>query len=110
MDQPTIKFKYIFDDDYEPEYINGVHGEINPCGELSMHFFMDRRPLPYELKQGLREDGTLNNEEMETSPSDPVVRRVVKAGVIMSPQTALSIYNWLKDRLVEMGVDNNDIR
>lgn len=107
--QKRVKFKYAFADDYEPEYINGVHGVVSPNGELVMHFFMDRMPIPNEVYQGIREDGTLDDTDLQQEPSEPMIRRTIKNGVVMSPATAISVYKWMKQRLEEMGVDSNDL-
>lgn len=112
MDKNEVKFKYYFDDNYDPEYVNGAYGGQTPNGELVMHFFMDRFPIPYEVTQGLNEDGTPDPDEIIVVPDqeEAMIRRSVKAGVIMSPATALNIYKWLKNRLIEMGVDGDDLQ
>ena len=107
--QNSIKFKYAFADDYEPEYINGVHGGVSPNGELVVHFFMDRATIPNVITQAIREDGTLDGKDIQPEPSEPMIRRTIKSGIVMSPSTALSVYQWLKQRLGEMGVDDNDL-
>lgn len=109
MDKPEVRFKYIFDDDYEPEYVNGVYGGLNPNGELIINFFMDRFTIPNEIKQVVNEDGTLDDTSAQVMPDDLIIRRVIKNGIVMSPATAVSVYTWLKDKLVEMGVDENEL-
>lgn len=110
MDKNEVKFKYYFDDDYDPEYVNGAYGGQTPNGELVIHFFMDRFPIPYEITQGFTEDGALDENNIQIVPSiDSKVRRRVKTGVIMSPDTAHGIYNWLKMRLKEMGFTDDEL-
>ena len=111
MDKNEVKFKYYFDDSYDPEYVNGTYGGPTPNGELVMHFFMDRFPIPYEVTQGLSSEGTpdINKVMVYPDQEEALIRRTIKTGIIMSPDTAISIYKWLKDRLCEMGVEENDL-
>ncbi len=109
MDNQTVKFKYIFNDDYDPEYINGAFGGLNTTGELVVNFYMDRIPIPYEVKQMINDDGTLNEEVEVTKPDEMKIRRVVKNGVVMNKDTAVSVYLWLKNQLKEMGVDDDEL-
>lgn len=38
-----LKFKYIFDDSYNPVYVNGAHGGVTPRGELVVNFYLERQ-------------------------------------------------------------------
>ena len=111
MDNEKVTFKYYFDKDYDPEYVNGAYGGQTPNGELVIHFFMDRYPMPYEVTQGLTEDGLLDDNNIQFVPAleNAKIRRVVKTGVVMSKDTALNIYNWLALRLMEMGVEKDEL-
>lgn len=102
-------FNYVFDDDYDPEYINGAFGGLNTCGELVMHFYFERHPLPYEERSEIDEEGRLTGDSNVTDPAEFKIRRVVKAGVVINKETALSLYNWMKERLEEMGVEDDDL-
>lgn len=41
-----VTFKYLFNDDYHPEYINGVVSTTTPRNGLVFHFFFERPGLP----------------------------------------------------------------
>lgn len=112
MENREIKFKYVFDDDYEPEYVTGAFGGVMPGGDLVVNFFLERLPIPYETKQAIDENGILdpNLTVVNPEPSDyNKIRRTVKNGIILNTQTALSIYRWMKDKLSEMGVDESEL-
>ena len=47
-DKNSIKYKYIFRDDYNPKYANGAYGGLTPRGEISINFFYERPALPNE--------------------------------------------------------------
>ncbi len=112
MDRNEVRFKYYFDSDYDPEYVNGAYGGQTPNGELVIHFYMDRFPIPYEVTQGLTEDGLLDEENIRVKPDldEAKIRRKVKTGVLMSRDTAINIYHWLELRLKEMGVEEDELR
>lgn len=111
MDNEKVTFKYYFDEDYDPEYVNGAFGGQTPNGELIINFFMDRFPIPYEVTQCFTEEDVLdeNNMEIIPKPGDSKIRRVVKTGVVMSPNTAISVFQWLKLRLKEMGFQDDEL-
>lgn len=111
MDNGKVTFKYYFDKDYDPEYINGAYGGQTPNGELVIHFYMERFPIPYEVTQGLTDEGLLDEDNLEFVPAQDTakIRRVVKNGVIMSRENAINVYQWLKMRLMEMGVDEDEL-
>jgi len=104
-----VVYKYIINDDYEPEYINGIYGGLCPNGELIVNFFMDRFPIPLKSRQSINEKGRLEEKVIQDNADDIKIRRVVKQGVIMNRETTLSIYRWLKNRLIEMGVDEDEL-
>ncbi len=41
-DTQEIKFTFIFPDDYNPAFANGVWGGVTPKGELNMNFYLER--------------------------------------------------------------------
>lgn len=111
MDSRELKAKYVFHDDYEPEYVTGTIGSILPTGELVMNFYMERFPVPYETKQTIKDTGELESQlvTIKPEPEEMKLRRTIKSGVILSQPTALSIYQWMKTKLKEMGVDESEL-
>lgn len=105
-----IKCKYIFKDDFNPVYVNGAQGGINPHGEIVINFYLERMALPvsqiYEI-----ENGKLSAQEIESEPSDlkNSFVRVIENGVIMNYQTAKEIHKWLGahiEKLEELSIQN----
>lgn len=100
MEKRTIKFKYIFDDDYNPIYVNGAQGGINPQGEIVANFYLERLALPTSQVQEINPDGNLGNI-LDSEPQDlnQSFVRVIKNGVVMNLQTAKSISAWLNTNI-----------
>lgn len=101
IEMDDLVFKHYFDDNYDPEYINGAFGGILPTGELVVHFYMDRLPIPNETKTIFSEDGVIE-DNLTIDPEDFKIRRVIKNGIIMSIDTAKSISDWLRGMVDDM--------
>jgi len=100
----TVRFKYVFPDDYNPVYINGAYGGFGPRGELTINFYLERQPVPKEECRTINDDGSVG-EQVKIEPDDltHLVVRYVNTGVIMSQETARLIYAWLGEHLAKMG-------
>ena len=98
-----MTFKYIFQYDYNPIYVNGAHGGISPRGELVMNFYLERQPLPNAIVHEITPAGTIG-PETAVDPSDltrSLVRQVIN-GVVVNYQTARELHYWLGEKLKEM--------
>lgn len=98
-----IKCKYIFKDDYNPVYVNGAQGGINPQGEIVIDFYLERNALPTSQTFEIVED-KLSAKEIETEPEDlkNSFVRVIENGVIMNYQTAKELHNWLGNHISQL--------
>lgn len=96
MDNQTLKFKYIFSDDYNPVYVNGAQGGINPQGEIVANFYLERLALPVSQTQEITPDGRLGGV-VSSEPADlnRSFVRFIKNGVVMNLQAAKNIHLWL---------------
>lgn len=96
MEQKTIKFKYIFDDDYNPVYVNGAHGGINFQGEIIANFYLERFGLPNSQTQEITPDGRVGAvTESDPKDLDQAHVRYVRNGIVMNLHTAKTIHQWL---------------
>jgi hypothetical protein len=103
QERPEIKFKYIFNYNYNPIYINGAHGGISPRGELIMNFYLERLPLPDSITHEINQNGTMGGEvEMEPEDLKNSMVRFVETGVVMNYQNARDLHAWIGERLKEM--------
>lgn len=101
--KPELTFKYIFNYAYNPVYVNGAHGGISPRGELVMNFYLERPPLPEEIKHTINANGTIGevtSEEPHDLSSSMV--RYIDNGVILNYESARNIHYWIGERLKEM--------
>jgi len=98
-----ITFKYIFNYDYNPEYVNGAHGGVSPRGELIMNFYLERAPLPESVSHEINQNGTIGAEAaVEPEDLHSSLVRYINTGVVLSPQTARELHAWLGEKIGEL--------
>jgi len=87
---------YKYPNDYEPKYITGAYGGIDPQGEISVHFFRDGRSLLKTVTTDTSLEGDVLSEVV-TSPEEGIktLERSVLQGIIMSKATAKAVHRWL---------------
>jgi hypothetical protein len=101
--KPEIRFTYQVADDYTPTYANGAHGGVSPRGELVIHFYHERPPLPASITHELTAAGTIGRETAQTPAElQATMVRSVEAGVVFSYENACNFHQWLGERLKEM--------
>lgn len=101
--KPEITFKYIFNYGYNPAYVNGAQGGFSPRGEMVIHFYLERQPLPESISHEITPEGAIGREigvEPEGLASSMV--RFIDTGVVMSYENAQVFHTWLGDKLREM--------
>lgn len=100
----TIKFKYIFDDDFNPKYVNGAFGGSNPKGEISINFFLERPAVPVSQTHEVSSTGMIDLNPISQEPSDlsNSLVRFVQSGVILNLDTAKAISVWLQVQIAEL--------
>lgn len=107
-EKSDIKFKYLFDKNYDPDYVNGIYGGINPTGELVIHFFLERIPLPYEESVNLDAGGEAFGETFVVAPDEYKFIRSIKSGVVLNKNTAKTLLDWLQTVIPEMEDGENN--
>jgi hypothetical protein len=92
-----IKFKYIFQDDYNPKYVNGAFGGISPQGEIVLNFYLERVALPRSQTYSVKEGLVLSeiSEEREPGDHESSVVRFVENGIVLDLAHAEDIHRWL---------------
>jgi len=100
MAENKIKCKYIFEENYNPVYINGAQGGINPLGEIVVNFYLERNALPKSQTFSI-ENGIMGKESAEVEPEDlkNSFVRIIQNGIIMNYQTAKEIHRWLGENI-----------
>lgn len=94
------KIKFIFNksDDYRLHFVNGLFGGFTGQGDLVINFFFESRDLPKEQEGNI--EGTTIKYDPFSTPLNFV--RDLKCGIIMTPQQALVLKEWLDRQLNEL--------
>lgn len=98
--KPEISFKYVFNYNYNPAYVNGAHGGISPRGELVVHFYLERPALPSSITHEVTPHGAIGRESA-VLPEDlaATMVRFIDTGVVMNYENARSFHSWLGEQL-----------
>lgn len=103
MEKSKINFKYKYDEDYNPVYINGAYGGISTHNEIIVNFYLERLPIPKETDHEINEDGSLTAPiAIKPENFDSTVIRYVSNGIVMNLETAKSINDWLSKNIEEL--------
>jgi len=99
-----IKFIYGKSEDLQPVYINGAYGGISPKGELICSFYFEHPSIPKEERMPLVEGKPQTNQvtrldSITHEADEMVMRRDIKATLIIPVQEISSIANWMLDKL-----------
>jgi len=94
-----INFHYIKSNNFRVVHADGAHGGVTPRGDIHMALFNERNPIPVRITNKIAENGTLG-EEIGRSMRDGIVREV-EVDVILDPEVAKSIANWLLEKADE---------
>lgn len=104
----TIKFKYVFSDQYNPIYVNGAVGGISPSGELTANFYLERQPVPREIEHEITAEGAIG-PVIGSYPEYKVIR-FVQNGVVLNLSGAKSIHKWLGEQIERLEEMTNDAK
>lgn len=107
-EQESVKIRYIFNDDYNPVYVDGIYGGPTPNGTLTVNFFFERKAVPRKETYEVNEDGKLGQRlEVEPSSNDMDFVRFISTGIIINAETAMVMRDWLNTWIGRMGVEND---
>ena len=100
-EQPdTLSIDFIKSNLFRVIYADGIWGGIGPHGFIQMALYSDRTPIPkrvdFKFQQGILGD-EISRE------GRPGIVREIEAEVLISRQTAISLRDWLTQKIEETG-------
>ena len=100
---PPTKIKFIFkkSEDYKLHFVNGAYGGFTTHGDLICNFFFESQGMPTEQEADI--EGTQIKFHKVKHAEVPEYMRDVKFGIIMTPQQAVSLRNWLNKQIKDFG-------
>lgn len=94
-----ITFRYIAPSEMQDCIISGVVGGVTPKGLISAKVFHETHALPDEETYNIK-DGTL--QEKTSLTTRPHMVRKIQSSMVMDLQTAISLRDWLSQRINEL--------
>lgn len=89
-----VKFVYKETEECRTHFVNGAMGRVSPRGDFEFSLFFEHADVPIEQKMKVEEKKLIEiNEEIDTI----IVRRDIKTNIIMAPEQAEILGNWLID-------------
>lgn len=98
--EKQLNIQYVKSNDFSSVFSTGVYGGISVNGTICMNFYLDRVPIPDNLKVQLQDDGKIVEEGYSGSGITSV--REVTSCTIMDYNTAKSFHDWLGSKLAEL--------
>jgi len=92
-----ITFKYLFPSDLRDLYVNGLWGGVSSRGELYVHFYSERYPIPNSATHKLNDQGLPGIEASIDMPGDIV--RLIQCTITFDMATAVAFRDWLNERI-----------
>lgn len=97
---PNIQFKYIYSENYNPQYVNGSVGSVDPLGEITLNFYHERAPIPkVEIREISAEGTPLQDFRLEPNSLDSIIVRYITSGITMNHAAAKAIHTMLGEQL-----------
>src|SRR5579863_1492977 len=93
MADQTVRFQYPASRDYRRVPITGVIGGPTPTGLVIANLFFETSRLPAEQTGVVRPDGQVHISVESTSAQ--ILDRELMIGLVMTPEIALSVGQWL---------------
>jgi hypothetical protein len=89
----TLKFRYIKSQYFRSIKADGAWGGLSPRGDINMALFSERLQIPDEQEYQVSDAGALQLQKELTR--DEGIIREVEVAVMMRPETAVVVRNWL---------------
>ena len=98
---PDIHIRYRTAKDYKSIPGSGVYGGINPQGMIHADLFIEKADYPEETVMRVNESTGETFELSRTPEQQPVVREFL-VGMVMRPEVAKAIGQWLLHQVEQM--------
>ncbi len=96
---PTeIQFNFVKSNQHRVIHVDGAWGGVTASGGIHMSVYSERRDIPEKVVLEV-EDGKPGKEKQQFRTSGLEVTREIDATLMMNVETAISIRDWLNQRI-----------
>jgi len=89
-----IRVKYKLDANYREVPVTGAWGGVGAGGMIHAQIFVEHQDIPEENSASITDDGVLTEDK-----NDFALLRYIQVGLIMRPEVAKSLAQWLLDKV-----------
>lgn len=111
-EQKTKKTNLTFHNKISPNFkqvhVDGAYGGLTPPGYINLSFYAERFPIPKSSDYSLKEDFTLGKKLGDSIDSKSGIVREYEFGIYFDLKTAVSIRDFLNERIKELETINNN--
>ena len=107
MSQDKFTIKYIIPENLKDFHTNGAYISATPSGDLNIHFYSERMPIPKETVHKKNSDGVVQPNPKTHAGCDVV--RSIQASIVVDLNTAKAIRDLIDSTIkgVEGGNDGS---
>lgn len=96
-----VVFHFIKSNHFRVIHVDGAWGGVTPRLQIHFALYNERPPIPQRVEHEIADDGTLAEESRDKRVSRGGLVREVETEVIMDIETAVSLANFLKEKVDE---------
>lgn len=104
-----VEFHYLKSTHFRTIHADGAIGSVTPGRYIHMAIYSERQPIPKEIVQEVKTDGTLGNVIQEKTISLEGIVREMEIDVLMSVATAKSVVVWLQEKIQQVEQINKEL-
>ena len=94
-----VSFDYIKGNFFRVAHVDGVIGALTPSGLIHFATFSERPSIPQHVVHEISEDSQLGTELPSLAVNRGSIVRELEVDLIMSPEVAASLRDWLTSQL-----------
>jgi hypothetical protein len=98
---PDIRIMFRTGKDYRVVPVSGVYGGITPQGMVHADLFVEKKDLPESMVMRV-EEASGSSYEVSREPEQSGVVREMLVGMVMRPEVAKAIGQWLIHQVEQM--------
>ncbi|WP_348304348.1 DUF3467 domain-containing protein [Methanothrix sp.] len=94
-----VKFIFKKSDNFEMFFVNGAYGGLTPHGDIVCNFFFEYKKMPDFEDAIVSADDKLT--PIENKVEEIEMLREIKTGIILTPNEAKKLADWLNGKVIE---------
>jgi hypothetical protein len=98
----NLTFHNKISSNFRQVHVDGAYGGLTPPGFINLNFYGERFPIPKSSEYELKDDFSLGDKISDSGDSKTGIVREYEFGIYFDLKTAISIRNFLNERITEL--------